>query len=107
MSAALSELHRIFHGFSTGLQDPHGHPFVSSRQARGVTGHGSARGALRIVGNRLRDRSNFVHGFVWSEADGFVTLDFPGSSTGTASVLHPGGERKVIAHDVWRAPVKT
>jgi hypothetical protein len=42
-----------------------------------------------IVGD-YTDQSNFVHGFVWSEADGFVTLDFPGSSTGVRDVNERG-----------------
>jgi len=36
------------------------------------------------------DQSSFVHGFVWSEAEGFVTLDFPGSPTGVRDINERG-----------------
>ena len=42
-----------------------------------------------VVGD-YSDQSGFVHGFLWSDAEGFVTLDFPGSSTGVRDISERG-----------------
>ena len=42
-----------------------------------------------VVGD-YRDRTLFVHGFTWSEPDGFITLDFANSQTGVRDMNERG-----------------
>lgn len=43
-----------------------------------------------VVMGDYREASFFVHGFMWTKADGFVTLDFPGSQTGIRDMNERG-----------------
>jgi hypothetical protein len=42
-----------------------------------------------VVGD-YRDGSLFVHGFTWSETEGFITLDYPNSQTGVRDMNERG-----------------
>jgi hypothetical protein len=42
-----------------------------------------------VVGD-YRDETLFVHGFTWSEAEGFITLDYPNSQTGVRDMNERG-----------------
>ena len=93
VGTALSKFHRIFHGFLPRFSGPRGHPFVSSRQAHGVTdSHGSARArcvwsAGSSTGVRDINERGDISASIRTECGStfllrdriFETIDFPGS----------------------------
>jgi uncharacterized membrane protein len=54
-----------------------------------------------IVGD-YSDGSGFVHGYTWTEAEGFVTVDFPGSQTGLRAINGRGDITGIYSTDGFR-----
>lgn len=51
-----------------------------------------------LVGGDYSDASQAVHGYLWSEASGFRTLDFPGNQTGIRGINERGDVTGVYAN---------
>jgi hypothetical protein len=55
----------------------------------------------KIVGD-YSDASGFVHGYTWTEAEGFTTLDFPQSQTGLRAMNASGDITGIYSTDGFR-----
>jgi hypothetical protein len=55
-----------------------------------------------IVVGDYRDAALFVHGFIWSEREGFVTLDFGNSQTGVRDMNERGDITGIYAEESGR-----